>query len=72
MCRLLMKYPDIKHVYIGQGNHIDIDSLKVSPSLIVKVKSDTMMSESTIAQFKKWIKVRLQTDNIEIEHSSAE
>jgi hypothetical protein len=65
-------YPDIKHVYIGQGNHIDIDSLKVSPSLIVKVKSDTMMSESTLSQFKKWIKVRLQTDNIEIEHASAE
>lgn len=62
-------YPDIKHVYIGQGNHIDIDSLKVSPCTIVKVQSATSMAESSLEQFKKWIKVRLQTDNIEIDHT---
>ena len=65
-------YPDIKHVFIGQGNHIGIDSLTVSPCLIVKVKSDTLMSESSIEQFKKWIKVRLQSENIEIDYSLAE
>ena len=61
-------YPDIKHVYIGQGNQIDIDSLKVSPYLIVKIKSDTLISEASLEQFKKWIKVRLQTENIEIDY----
>lgn len=60
-------YPGIKQVYIGHGAHITIDSLKVSPCLIVKVKSDTMMSESSFEQFKKWIKVRLQTENIEFD-----
>lgn len=62
-------YPAIKHVYIGLGNHIAIDSLKLSPCLIVKVKSDTLMSESSLEQFKKWIKVRLHTDNVEIDHT---
>ncbi len=65
-------YPDIKHVYIGQGNHIAIDSLKVSPCLIVKVKSDTLMSESSLEQFKKWLKVRLQSEHLEIDYSFAE
>ena len=65
-------YPEIKHVFIGQGNHIAIDSLTVSPCLIVKVKSDTLMSESSLDQFKKWIRVRLQSENIEIDHSLAE
>lgn len=65
-------YPEIKHVFIGQGNHIDIDSLTVSPCLIVKVKSDTLMSESSLDQFKKWIRVRLQSDRIEVDHSLAE
>ena len=62
-------YPEIKHVYIGQGNHIELDSLKISPCVIVKVQSDTLMSESTLEQFKKWIKVRLQTENVDIDHT---
>ena len=63
-------YPGIKHVYIGIGNHIAIDSLQISPCLIVKVKSDTLMTESSLEQFKKWIKVRLHTENIEIDHTT--
>lgn len=63
-------YPDIKDIYIGQGNLISIDSLKASPYLIVKIKSDTLMSEASVEQFKKWIKVRLQTEDIEIDHIS--
>ncbi|MBR2064699.1 MAG: hypothetical protein IJ971_08405 [Bacteroidales bacterium] len=65
-------YPDIKHVFIGQGRHIALDSLTVSPCLIVKVKSDTLMSESSLEQFKKWIKVRLQSEYIEIDYYFAE
>lgn len=65
-------YPEIKHVYIGQGNHITIDSLDISPCLIMKVQSDTLMSESSLEQFKKWIKVRLQTDNIMIDYTIEE
>jgi uncharacterized membrane protein len=67
-----VSYPAIKHVYIGRGNHIAIDSLSISPCLVVKVKSDTLMSESSLEQFKKWIKVRLQSEHIEIDYSSAE
>lgn len=59
-------YPEIKQIHIGQGTHIVIDSLKVTPCLIVKVKSDSLISESTITQFEKWIKVRLQVENVEI------
>ena len=65
-------YPEIKHIYIGQGNHITIDSLSISPCLIMKVQSDTLMSESSLEQFKKWIKVRLQTDNIMIDYTIEE
>ena len=65
-------YPEIKHVYIGQGNHIEVDSLKVTPCTIVKVQSSSSMSESSLDQFKKWIKVRLQTESIEIDHTFAE
>ena len=65
-------YPHINHIYIGQGNHICIDSLTTSPCMIIKVMSDSLMSESSLAQFEKWIKVRLQTENIEIDHTYME
>ena len=62
-------YPDIKQVSIGNGNYIDLDSLKLSPCMIVKVKSDSLMCESTIEQFKKWISIRLQTTHVEVDYS---
>ena len=62
-------YPDIRHIYLGQGNHIAIDSLTVSSCIIVTVESDSLMSESTLEQFKKWIRIRLQTDNIEFHYT---
>ena len=62
-------YPEISQVYIGQGTYITTDSLKVLPCVLVKVKSDSLMSESSLEQFKKWIKVRLQTENIEVDYT---
>ena len=62
-------YPGIKHIYIGRGNHIDIGNQKESPCVIVKVQSNTSMTESSLEQFKKWIKVRLQSENVEIDHT---
>ena len=62
-------YPDIKQVSIGNGNYIDLDSLKLSPCLIVKVKSDSLMCESTIEQFKKWISIILQPTHVEVDYS---
>jgi hypothetical protein len=62
-------YPGIKHIYIGRGNHIDIGNQKESPCIIVKVQSNTSMTESSLEQFKKWIKVRLQSENVEIDHT---
>lgn len=63
-----VSYPEIKQIYIGQGAHIAIDSLHASPCIIVKVKSDTLMSGSSLDQFRKWLRVRLQTDNIEVDY----
>ena len=64
-------YPEVKHIYLGQGAHISIDSLKVSPCLLLKVHTDTLMSESSVEQLKKWVKVRLQVENVEIENHAS-
>jgi predicted ribosome quality control (RQC) complex YloA/Tae2 family protein len=63
-------YPEIKHICIGQGAQIDIDSLKTTPCIIVKVKTDTLLPDSSLEQLTKWLKVRLQTETIEIDNTT--
>lgn len=61
-------YPEVKHIYMGQGAHITMDSLSVSPCLMVEIKTDSLMSNETVAQFKRWIQVRLQIQDIEVQN----
>ena len=61
-------YPEVKHIYMGQGAHITMDSLSVSPCLMVEVKTDSLMSNETVAQFKRWIQVRLQIQDVEVQN----
>lgn len=63
-------YPQIKQIHLGHGSEISIDSLSVTPCLIVKIQTDTKLEETTLEQFKKWIKVRLQIENIQIDYST--
>ena len=59
-------YPEIKHLHIGQGAHVAIDSHNVSPCIIIKVSTETLMSEAKLEQFRNWLKARLQADNVEV------
>lgn len=61
-------YPSIRHVYMGQGAHVAIDSMKVSSCLMVKVQTDSLMSAASVDQLKKWIQIRLQIDNVQIQN----
>ena len=61
-------YPEVKHIYMGQGAHITMDSLSVSPCLMVEIKTDSLMSNETVAQFKRWIQVRLQIQDVEVQN----
>jgi hypothetical protein len=35
---------------------------------MVEVKTDSLMSDVTFAQLKRWIQVRLQVENIEVQN----
>ena len=63
-------YPQIRHIYMGHGASVAIDSMAVAPCLMVKVQTDTLMEESSVEQLKKWIKVRLQVEYVEIDNVS--
>ena len=62
-------YPAIKHVYMGQGAQIALDTIDVKPAVYMRVQTDTLMSEASLSQFKRWIQVRLQVEHIEVENT---
>ena len=62
-------YPGIKHVVMGMGSRVDVDSQQVTPCLIVKVQSAELLSQPSLEQLKKWIRVRLQIDDVELDNT---
>lgn len=65
-------YPEIKQISMGQGARIQIDSLKATPCLVVKVQTDSLMSSSSLEQFKRWLQIRLQITELEVDNSIVE
>lgn len=61
-------YPEVKHVYMGHGAHISLDSLVTTPCVMVEIKTDSLMSDYYFAQLKRWIQVRLQVENVEVQN----
>ena len=62
-------YPSVKHLYLGQGANVTLDSLKVTHTLLVKVQTDTLLPAVSVEQLKNWIKVRLQVERVEVENT---
>lgn len=65
-------YPEVKHVYMGQGAHISLDSLVTTSCVMVEIKTDSLMNDSDFAQLKRWIQVRLQVENVEVQNIAIE
>ena len=65
-------YPSIKHIYMGQGAHVAVDSMAVTSCMMVKVQTDTLMNTTSLTQLKKWIQVRLQVENVQIDNTLVE
>ena len=61
-------HPDIKSLYMGQGVHVTLDSLKASTCLMVKVETETLLDSTSLEQLKKWIQIRLQVENVQIDN----
>ena len=61
-------YPEVKHIYMAQGAHIVLDSLSLNHCLMVEIKTESQMDSVTVSQFKKWIQVRLQIEEVEVQN----
>ena len=62
-------YPEIKHVVMGMGSRVNLGSQQMSPCLIVKVQTENLLPQSSLEQLKKWIQVRLQIDDVELDNT---
>ena len=77
---IFTKLTGIIREVINIDAHIDTDAAERSirgnikfqgPNawILAKVQTDTLMTESAMEQFRKWISVRLQIENIEIDNN---
>ena len=62
-------YPEIRHIYLSQGAAVIMQSYEITPCLMVKVQTDTLMDAESVEQLKRWIEIRLQTDNVHIDNT---
>ena len=62
-------YPSIKSVYMGQGAQIALDTIAVTPALYMKVHTEELMTEESLLQFKKWVQVRLQVEEVQVDNA---
>lgn len=59
-------YPSVKELHIAQGAAINSDSLKLNARTIVVASCDSLgLSPEDSARLNEWLKIRLESDNLE-------
>ena len=57
-------YPMVREVYLSQGARVQTDSLHMTSSITVIVRSDTLMVQDEYDRFSEWLKIRLNFDEV--------
>jgi hypothetical protein len=57
-------YPAVREVYLSQGAHVHTDSLNMTSSMTVVVRCDTLMVQDEYDRLSKWLKIRLNFEEV--------
>lgn len=63
---IVNSYPAVKQVHIAQGASVTCDSLAMNPCMTVVVRCDSLMEASEIEKLSEWLKIRLNTEDINL------
>lgn len=63
-------YPQIKTIHIGQGAQVTVETQEVISCIMIKVHTDSLMDTTAIEQLKRWVQVRLQMENVEVDNKT--
>lgn len=63
-------YPQIKTIHIGQGAQVTVETQEVISCIMIKVHTDSLMDTTAIEQLKRWVQVRLQVENVEVDNKT--
>ncbi len=63
---IVSTYPSVKEVHIAQGAAVTADSLNMSKSVLVMLMADESFTVSDSLRLGQWLKVRLESDNVEL------
>lgn len=63
-------YPQIKTIHIGQGAQVTVETQEVISCIMIKIHTDSLMDTTAIEQLKRWVQVRLQVENVEVDNKT--
>lgn len=63
---LFAQHPEISNISLTRGSAVDADSLSVSERIMVFVSSDETINEELRDRIERWLKVRLDNDNVTV------
>ncbi len=57
-------YPEVKEVHLAQGAKVGTDSLVVTKSMFVMVRTDSTLTANQQERLEQWLKIRLNTEEM--------
>jgi hypothetical protein len=57
-------YPEVKEVQLAQGAKVSTDSLSLTKSMFVMIKTDSLFSTTQQERLEQWLKTRLDTEEM--------
>jgi uncharacterized membrane protein len=57
-------YPEVKEVQLAQGAKVSTDSLSLTKSMFVMIKTDSLLSSTQQERLEQWLKTRLDTEEM--------
>jgi hypothetical protein len=57
-------YPEVKEVQLAQGAKVSTDSLAMTKSMFVMIKTDSLLSSTQQERLEQWLKTRLDTEEM--------
>ena len=66
------QFPEVKQVYMGRGAQYSMTTQELSHYVLVTVKTDSLMTETSLAKVTSLVKASLKIENIQIDNKIAD
>ena len=69
---LSSQFPEVKQIYMGRGAQYSLKTQELSHYVLVTVKTDSLLTETTLAKVTSLAKATLKIENVQVENKIAD